>query len=81
MNQHAFLQRTVGKWSGICHTWFESGVLADMPQVRGKFIAVLSGADSCGRLTKAAFGQGEATTGRETDRVRFPDETAPVTNY
>lgn len=43
MPQKEFLEKLIGKWDGVCKTWFEPGKLADESNVSGEFTGVLDG--------------------------------------
>jgi len=43
MPQKDFLEKLIGKWEGVCKTWFEPGKLADESKVSGEFVHVLDG--------------------------------------
>jgi hypothetical protein len=43
MSQIALFQNLIGKWEGICRTWFEPGKLSDESKVTGHIVEVLNG--------------------------------------
>lgn len=43
MNQATFLNKLVGRWAGICRTWFEADVLADEAQISGEIDPIFDG--------------------------------------
>ena len=61
---HVFLESLVGRWEGVCRTWFRPGELADKSKVKGEFRLILDG--SLLRHTYEGTLQGNPRTGEET---------------